>query len=128
VRGFEAIALEAMAYFRGIMPVLMQLVTHPAFSLEQLAARQGDLPLRGLHAAVVGGLEELRRRGAVTAGPQAVAVAALTLVATLHSLALFERMGLHGGAATDEVVRRVARLIVAGLGANEARQAKGGRP
>jgi AcrR family transcriptional regulator len=126
-RGLEAIAVQVMAYFRGIMPVLMQLVTHPSFSLEQLAARHADMPLRGLHAAVVGYLAEQRRRGAIEAGPTALAVAALTLVATLHSLALFERMGAHGGAMTDAVVRDVARLVVAGLRPPARPPAKGGR-
>jgi AcrR family transcriptional regulator len=127
-RGLEAMALQVMAYFRGIMPVLMQLVTHPSFSLEQLAARHAEMPLHKLHAAVAGHLEEQRRRGTVGGSRKALDLAALTLVAALHSLALFERMGAHGGAMTDDVVCGVARLVVAGLRPKTGPRASGGRP
>jgi AcrR family transcriptional regulator len=126
-RGLETIALEVMAYFRGIMPVLMQLVTHPAFSLAGLAARHADMPLHGLAAAVTGYLNEQRRRHAIDASARDIDLAVLTLVAALHSLALFERMGMHGGAMADEVERGVAREVTASLGVTRSASMKGGR-
>ncbi len=112
---FQAIALEVLSYFRGIMPVLMQLVTHPSFSLDELHARRVEPPLHQLGDAVIAYLEGQRQRGVLAASTRTVRVAALTLIATLHSLALFERMGLHGGALPDQAVRGIARLLLAGL-------------
>jgi AcrR family transcriptional regulator len=126
-RGLEAIALEVMAYFRGIMPVLMQLVTHPSFSLTELAARHADMPLHGLAAAVAGYLKEQRRRHAIDASARDIDLAVLTLVAALHSLALFERMGMHGGVMADEVVRGVARVAAASLKVTQGATPKGGQ-
>jgi AcrR family transcriptional regulator len=121
---FEAITLEVLGYFRQVMPVLTQLVTHPSFSLEELAARHAEPPQHQLGGAVATYLEGQRRRGALGAAPRTIRLAALTLVATLHSLALFERMGLHGGAFPDPAVRGIARLLLAGL----APRQRGGRP
>jgi AcrR family transcriptional regulator len=112
---FEAIALEVLGYFREIMPVLAQLVTHPSFSLEQLADRHVEPPLHRLGGAVVAYLEGQRQRGALHTDARTIRLAAMTLMATLHSLALFERMGLHGGALPDREVRGMARLLLAGL-------------
>jgi hypothetical protein len=39
----------------------------------------------------------------------------LTLLASLHSLALFERIGVHGGAFPDRAVKNIVSLIVAGI-------------
>jgi AcrR family transcriptional regulator len=126
-RELESIALAVMAYFRGVMPMLMQLVTHPAFSLDELTARHADMPVVGLHAAVAGHLRRWRRARAVGVGPRAIDVAVLTLVAALHSLALFERLGVHGGAMTDELVRGVARVVASSLQPAASRRTRGGR-
>ena len=112
---FAAIALEVLGYFREVMPALTQLVTHPSFSLEELADRHVEPPLHRLGGAVAAYLEGQRRRGAIGADAHTARLAAMTLIATLHSLALFERLGLHGGALPDREVRGIARLLLAGL-------------
>jgi len=119
VFALEAIAIEVMAYFRRIMPLLMHLVTHPSFSLDELVERKAELPLHDLHHAVAACLEEQRKRGAITADRRAMDAAAVTLLATLHSLAIFERMGIHGGAVTDRAIRDIVGLLVRGLGAKK---------
>jgi hypothetical protein len=62
-------------------------------------------------------------QGSITADSARVQAATLTLLSTLHSLALFERMGIHGGAFPDAAVRNIVGLIVAGLAPE-----KGSRP
>ncbi len=104
-----------MAYFREAMPVLLQLVTHPSFSFTELAEQQSRMPLHGIVDAIRACLEHYRKDGRIRAGEAALETATLTLVSTVHSLVLFERMGVHGGSFPDPVVRRVVDLLVAGL-------------
>ena len=111
----EALALQIMAYFREAMPVLLQLVTHPSFRLADLADRASRMPLAGLTDALAACLERQAAAGAITRDASKRRTATLTLLATLHSLALFERMGLHGGSFPDKAVRNVVALVVAGL-------------
>ena len=111
-----------MKYFRGAMPVLLQLVTHPSFNLADHADQTARKPLHCLGEAVSACLERHRVNGEIADDPARIRTAMLTLMATLHGLALFERMRLHGGAFPDAAVRNIADLLVAGL---EPR--KGGR-
>ena len=111
----EALAVEIMKYFREAMPVLLQLVTHPSFNLAELADRGTRMPLHRLGEAVAACLERHRGQGTITADSDRVQAAALTLLATLHSLALFERMGVHGGSFPDLAVKNIVGLIAAGL-------------
>ena len=121
VADLGALAVEIMAYFRGAMPVLLQLVTHPSFNLADLRDRESRMPLHRLGEAVTACLERHRRQGAITADADRIMTATLTLVATLHSLALFERMGVHGGAFPDQAVKNVVALIAAGLTSKKGR-------
>ena len=111
----EALALRILAYFRDAMPVLVQLVTHPGFNLDELADGESRMPLHRLADAVMACIEGHRDPGGITADAQRVQAAALTLLASLHSLALFERIGVHGGAFPDRAVKNIVSLIVAGL-------------
>jgi AcrR family transcriptional regulator len=115
----EALAVQIMKYFRGAMPVLVQLVMHPSFNLADLADREARLPQHGLGEAVAACLERHRAAGAITADARRIQAATLTLVATLHSLALFERMGLHGGSFPDKAIKNIVGLIADGLSAEK---------
>ncbi|MDD5307041.1 MAG: helix-turn-helix domain containing protein [Deltaproteobacteria bacterium] len=117
----EALAVQIMKYFREAMPVLMQLVMHPSFNLADLADRETRLPLHRLGEAVSACLERHRVAGAITADSRRVRTATLTLLATLHSLALFERMGLHGGSFPNTAIKNVVGLVVDGLSAEKGR-------
>ena len=112
----DGLALEIMAYFRNAMPVLLQLVTHPSFNMAELVDRETRLPLHRLGQAVAECIE--RQRG-ITADADRVQAATLTLLATLHSLALFEHMGIHGGSFPDQAVKNIVNLIAAGLTAKK---------
>jgi AcrR family transcriptional regulator len=115
------LALEVLAYFREVMPILVQLVTHPDFQVEELARRAGSSPLGGLHEVVLARLQAWRRTGGVKASPRAVRAAAFGLVASLHSVALLERMGVHGGAVPDRVITELCSVLAAGLAAKKGR-------
>lgn len=109
------LAASIMRYFRDAMPVLLQVVTHPSFNLADLADRESRLPVNGLADAIAARLERLRAQGSITSEGARIQAATLTLLSTLHSLALFERMGVHGGSFPDAAVRNIVRLIVDGL-------------
>jgi AcrR family transcriptional regulator len=116
VTDLGTIALRLMGYFRSAMPVLVRLTSHPSFRVEELAARGQRLPLLGLGAALLDHLDQRRRAGAIAADPATARTVVLSLLAALHSFALFEMMGVHGGAViSDAEVRRVARLHADGL-------------
>jgi AcrR family transcriptional regulator len=117
----EALAIEILRYFREAMPVLLQLVTHPSFNLAELADPETSVPLHRLAGAVADCLERQRSRGTITADPSRVQAATLTLLGTLHSLAQFEHMGIHGGSFPDRTVKDIVDLIVAGLAAKKGR-------
>ena len=123
VAELEALALEIMTYFRDAMPVLLQLVTHPSFNLAELAERQARLPLHRLGEAVAACLDRHRTTGNISDDASRTETATLTLLATLHSLALFERMGIHGGSFPDQAVKNIVGLIAAGLTAEQGSRA-----
>lgn len=110
-----ALAWRIMGYFRDAMPVLLQLVTHPSFNLAELHGPNARLPLHRMGEAVSACLARHREQGEIAPDGERVHVATLTLLATLHSLALFERMGIHGGSFPEVAVRNIVGLIVAGL-------------
>ena len=121
VAELEALAGELLGYFRAAMPVLLQLVTHPSFRLAELADRGARLPLHQLGDAVTACLARHRAAGTIAATAGQLQTLTLTLLATLHSLALFERMGVHGGAFPDQAVKNIVGLLTAGLLAKKGR-------
>jgi len=111
----SALAIEVMRYFRRAMPVFMQLVTHPSFNLAEHTEHMSRMPLDHVGGALAACLQRHQAAGTITADHQRIHAATLTIIATLHSLALFERIGAHGGSFPDEAVRNIVGLIVAGL-------------
>jgi len=109
------LAASIMRYFRDAMPVFLQIMTHPSFNLSDLADRESRLPLQSLGEAIAACLDRHRNRGAITSNVARVQAATLTILSTLHSLALFERMGAHGGLFPEAVVQDIVGLIVDGL-------------
>jgi AcrR family transcriptional regulator len=121
----ERIALGMMRYFREVVPILLQLVTHPAFDVEQFAQRHPDSPFGRMHLGLLQYLESQRERGRIVA--ENVGPAALTLFAALHSLAFLERLGVHGGGFNDAVIRAMVRALWTGLAPRSA-EASGMEP
>lgn len=109
---FEEIADRVLAYFRDIMPVILPLVTHPGFTYEQFVERYPESPLNRLITGLQQWLTMLELQG--TLAPSSAAAASLSLVSSMAGVALFERIGAHGGEFDQALVRRTARLIWAG--------------
>lgn len=109
------LSTEVMAYFRSAMPIFLQLVTHPSFSLNELVENEPRMPVHHLAQLLTARLQKHQAKGSVRADPAQLQTATLTLLATLHSLALFERMGIHGGSFPDAAVKSIVELVVAGL-------------
>jgi AcrR family transcriptional regulator len=61
----EGVALGMMRYFRAVVPIPMQLVTHPAFDGETFAQRHRDSPFGRMHLGLIQYLESQRARGAL---------------------------------------------------------------
>jgi AcrR family transcriptional regulator len=118
VEQLEGIALGMMTYFREVVPILLRLVTHPAFDVEQFAQQHPDSPFGRLHLGLMQYLESQRARGRIVA--EHVGPAALTLFAALHSLAVLERLGVHGGTFDDAVIRAMVRSLWTGLAPRNA--------
>lgn len=111
----EVLADQILEYFRRAMPVILQLVSTPSFALSDVAQAGPEMPLHRLGEAIADCLEWHRARGGVVTDPQRINAATLTLLATLHSVALFERMGLHRASRDRPVVNDIVALIAEGL-------------
>ncbi len=106
---FEEIAVGVLAYFREVTPVLLPLISHPSFSYEDFIKRYPGSPLNQLVVALQSWLTALEGEGRLLPGE--AGPAAIGIVSSMASLALFEQIGVHGGAMDEALVRQVARLI-----------------
>ena len=101
----ERIAASMLAYFRELMPILLPLITHPSFDYEDFVKRHPESPLTRVREGLMEYLERQAETGKVR--PENIRASGLTLVATMHSLALFERMGVHGGHCDEQMVKGI---------------------
>lgn len=109
----ERIASGMLAYFRELMPILLPLMTHPSFDYEDFVKRHPESPLTLLREGLMDYLTHEAEAGRVR--PENIEPSGLTLVATMHSLALFEKLGVHGGHFDEEMLREIVRSIWQGL-------------
>ncbi len=112
-KALHVIGRLTLAYFRTAIPRMLPLVTHPGIGIDDLMRRFGESPASGLNRAIALYLAEQRDQGAINA-PQPPAVAGL-LVAAMHSVALFELMGMHDGAIPNSAVRGMIDTIWHGI-------------
>jgi AcrR family transcriptional regulator len=111
--GLMTIAELTLDYFREALPVILPVVTHPSIGLEALLGHLGRNPAMRLSQVAEDFLAEQHAAGAMTvADPRA---AAAMLVAAMHSIALFEIMGLHGGDMPTAGVRGLVDSLWNGL-------------
>lgn len=93
--GLMTLSRLCLDYFRDALPVILPVVTHPGIGLEALLNHLGRNPAMRLSEVVEAYFVEQNSAGRMsTPDPRA---AAAMLVAAMHSIALFEIMGLHGG-------------------------------
>jgi AcrR family transcriptional regulator len=106
-RALRVLARQMLAYYRTAIPRVVHLITHPAIGIEALPAHMGGDGVM-LDAAVAAYLREEHARGRINA-PDARAAAGI-LVATLHSVVMFELMGVHGGAIPPQAIDAMLTL------------------
>lgn len=111
--GLAATMTNIVAFFRDMLPVTLPIAMQPDVGLATYVEEVGDNPAVALNAALAARLAALINAGRLRR-LQPFAVAGL-LVATAHSLALFEIMGIHGGRSPPEVVRNMADAIWFGI-------------
>ncbi len=109
----EEIALGMLEYFRELVPILLPLMTHPSFDFEKFVERHPDSPLSRMRLGLIEYFDTQGKLGNMVA--ESVGPAGLTLFAALHSFALFERLGVHGGEFDETMVRAMVRSLWTGL-------------
>lgn len=110
--GVMIVAQALLDYFRVAIPVILPLVAQPAFG-NAVTQNFQTSPATSLLKAVAAFLKAEQLRGRIRADdPQA---AAGVLVSSMHSIALFEIMGFHGGAMPKAAVKALVNAIWTGL-------------
>jgi len=102
-----------VSYFRVMLPTTFPIISQPDVGLRAYIDEVGDNSAATLNAALAARLATLVNAGRLHK-LQPFAVAGL-LVATAHSLALFEIMGIHGGRSPPEVIRNMIDAIWFGV-------------
>lgn len=91
----EETARRLLGYFRKVVPAGMQVAMHPSAGLADVAAHFGPERTKALADGLVAFLD--RRKAAGQIDPPDTFAAAQLLIAAIHSLAVYEIIGLHGG-------------------------------
>ncbi len=111
-KALRLLARQVLAYYRTAIPRVVHLITHPAIGVDALGPHMGSDGVT-LDAAIAAYLVEENVRGRIhVPDPRA---AASVLVATLHSVVLFELMGVHGGAIPPQAVDAMLDTLWSGL-------------
>ena len=121
-------ANRLLAYFRDVIPPVMQLATHRGGGLAGIASQFAPERSEAVATALLGFLERRRATGDIDS-PDVAATAQL-LIAAIHSLASFEILGLHGGADLSPAIPGFIDQLWAGIaprGRRRPRQ-KGAHP
>jgi AcrR family transcriptional regulator len=112
-RALQVLARSVLAHYRTAMPRMLHLITHPAVGIGAFHDRLGHSAPVPLDLAIANFLRELNAKGSIRV-PNVQPAAAL-LVAALHSVVLFELMGVHGGAVPDAAVNAMIDVVWSGL-------------
>jgi len=102
-----------VSYFREMLPLTLPIAMLPDVGLGAYVDELGDNPATALNTALASRLTALVNEGRLRR-LQPFAVAGV-IVATAHSLALFEIMGIHGGRSPPEVVANMVDAIWYGV-------------
>lgn len=101
-----------LRYFRETSPILIQLLASGDFHFEEFAAAHPEnsfVTLRWSLMSLLGGWKAAGKFEGETAG------LALALFAVMQSVAIYERLGAHGGRFSDEMVALVLRTVWVGV-------------
>jgi AcrR family transcriptional regulator len=109
----ERIAAGLLDYFRQLGPVLASLSSHPAFDYPTFAKRHPASSLEAVIGELVKAMAARHQDGEIDCPDPGPAV--LNLVAVAYALAMFERMGVHGGQFNQSTVQAVSRVLWHGV-------------
>ncbi len=109
----EALTLALLEFSRQALPVMLPLMMHPGFRLEDLAARHPDSPLFVLRREI--GPFLMRERDAGRLGAIDPRGASLLVWSFAQSIAFFEKLGAHGGKFDPEIIQSTIECMWKGL-------------
>lgn len=107
--GLAAVMENIADYFRQMLPLTLPIAMQNDVGLKAYVEEVGDNPADELNGQLAARLTVLVNTGRLNK-LQPFAVAGV-IVATAHSLALFELMGIHGGRSPPEVIRNMADAL-----------------
>ena len=100
-------------YYREVIPIMLPLITHPDIGLHQVVNHGGRDPVLAITGALAKCIAAEAQKGRMRAGDSFAA--ASSLVAILHSVALFEIMGFHDGAIPADGIKAMLEELWNGL-------------
>lgn len=109
----HALSEAVLDYFRTAIPMILPLVSHPTFGAAELPRNFETSAATSLLRAVATYLGNENARGRLRVKDPLAASA--ILVSALHSVALFEIMGFHGGTMPKAGVRSLVDALWHGL-------------
>lgn len=111
--GIAATMENITAFFRDMLPITLPVAMQPDVGIQTYVEEVGANPPTDINTALAAKLTALVNSGRLRR-LQPFAVSGL-IVATTHSLALFEIMGIHGGRSPPEVIHNMADAIWFGV-------------
>jgi AcrR family transcriptional regulator len=115
----EELTLALLDFSRQALPVMLPLMMHRGFRLEDLAERHPESPIFLLRREI--GPFLLRERNAGRLGPVDPRGASLLVWSFAQAIAFFERLGAHGGKFDPEIIHATIECIWKGLAPHSAR-------
>lgn len=112
-RGLSEAMQNIVSYFRVALPMILPVIAQPDVGMEAFLGELGENPATLINDALAAKLAALANGGAIRA-VQPFAAAGL-IVATAHSLVLFEIMGLHGGQSPPGVIDAMIDTLWQGI-------------
>ncbi len=112
----QVLAQAVLDYFRIAIPMILPLISHPTFGAAELPRNFETNPATSLLRAIAAYLRQEKARGRLRV--QDPVTASAVLVSALHSIALFEIMGFHGGTMPKAGVRSLVDALWHGLEPN----------
>ena len=112
-RGLSEVMQNIVSYFRVALPMILPVIAQPDVGIKAFLGELGENPASLINDALAAKLAALANSGAIRA-VQPFAAAGL-IVATAHSLVLFEVMGLHGGQSPPGVIDAMIDTLWQGI-------------
>lgn len=110
---FQLLGQHLLTYFRGVVPVLVPLLAHPDFRFEEFAMQHPDSALVMMRRECMAYFQRV--------GSMDPPAAALLLISSTFGVAMFERLGAHGGVMPPDFVYRMLEGVWRGAAIVESK-------